>query len=274
MEAVVLAGMARRVLDELMRNPYRTIELRSIAGKPGGLVEEISMLPEANISGNWYPVAAYRDAYGYHISMFNLSRTGERSGMVYWIGFINNVTEEFGGMVVMEPDVTAAYGFYNRYYGRPVLRASVRYGRIVLSPGEPVELSFRIYYGGINIKWLDEAGFSGLGELMMPSLYRKYRSLADNPSNATSILREYVELRKRVENLTEENSELRVRVNMDRGEIMRCRKELNDYKSLAEGLNRRVGRMEAERYAYLLVGLVIGVLLFYLALKTGALRRL
>ncbi|MCD6373845.1 MAG: DUF473 family protein [Thermococcus sp.] len=29
MEAVVLAGIARRVLDELMRNPYRTIELRS-----------------------------------------------------------------------------------------------------------------------------------------------------------------------------------------------------------------------------------------------------
>ena len=29
MEAVVLAGLARRVLDELMRNPYRTIELRS-----------------------------------------------------------------------------------------------------------------------------------------------------------------------------------------------------------------------------------------------------
>ena len=28
MEAVVLAGIARRVLDELMRNPYRTIELR------------------------------------------------------------------------------------------------------------------------------------------------------------------------------------------------------------------------------------------------------
>lgn len=28
MEAVVLAGMARRVLDELIRNPYRTIELR------------------------------------------------------------------------------------------------------------------------------------------------------------------------------------------------------------------------------------------------------
>ncbi len=28
MKAVVLAGMARRVLDELMRNPYRTIELR------------------------------------------------------------------------------------------------------------------------------------------------------------------------------------------------------------------------------------------------------
>ncbi len=29
MEAVVLAGISRRVLDELMRNPYRTIELRS-----------------------------------------------------------------------------------------------------------------------------------------------------------------------------------------------------------------------------------------------------
>ncbi|WP_297508364.1 DUF473 domain-containing protein [Thermococcus sp.] len=29
MEAVVLAGIARRVLDELLRNPYRTIELRS-----------------------------------------------------------------------------------------------------------------------------------------------------------------------------------------------------------------------------------------------------
>ena len=29
MEAVVLAGLARRVLDELMRSPYRTIELRS-----------------------------------------------------------------------------------------------------------------------------------------------------------------------------------------------------------------------------------------------------
>ena len=29
MEAVVIAGMARRVLDELMRSPYRTIELRS-----------------------------------------------------------------------------------------------------------------------------------------------------------------------------------------------------------------------------------------------------
>ncbi|NJE05500.1 DUF473 domain-containing protein [Thermococcus sp. M36] len=28
MEAVVLAGITRRVLDELMRNPYRTIELR------------------------------------------------------------------------------------------------------------------------------------------------------------------------------------------------------------------------------------------------------
>lgn len=28
MEAVVLAGISRRVLDELMRNPYRTIELR------------------------------------------------------------------------------------------------------------------------------------------------------------------------------------------------------------------------------------------------------
>ncbi|WP_297072559.1 DUF473 domain-containing protein [Thermococcus sp.] len=29
MEAVILSGMARRVLDELLRNPYRTIELRS-----------------------------------------------------------------------------------------------------------------------------------------------------------------------------------------------------------------------------------------------------
>jgi len=29
MEAVILAGIARRVLDELLRNPYRTIELRS-----------------------------------------------------------------------------------------------------------------------------------------------------------------------------------------------------------------------------------------------------
>ena len=29
MEAVVIAGMARRVLDELIRSPYRTIELRS-----------------------------------------------------------------------------------------------------------------------------------------------------------------------------------------------------------------------------------------------------
>ncbi|ASJ01613.1 DUF473 domain-containing protein [Thermococcus gorgonarius] len=29
MEAVILTGIARRVLDELIRNPYRTIELRS-----------------------------------------------------------------------------------------------------------------------------------------------------------------------------------------------------------------------------------------------------
>ncbi len=29
MEAVVIAGVARRVLDELLKNPYRTIELRS-----------------------------------------------------------------------------------------------------------------------------------------------------------------------------------------------------------------------------------------------------
>jgi len=29
MEAVILAGIARRVLDELLKNPYRTIELRS-----------------------------------------------------------------------------------------------------------------------------------------------------------------------------------------------------------------------------------------------------
>ncbi|WP_297416919.1 DUF473 family protein [Thermococcus sp.] len=29
MEAMVLAGISRRVLDELMRNPHRTIELRS-----------------------------------------------------------------------------------------------------------------------------------------------------------------------------------------------------------------------------------------------------
>ncbi|WP_297469054.1 DUF473 domain-containing protein [Thermococcus sp.] len=29
MEAVILSGIARRVLDELLRNPYRTIELRS-----------------------------------------------------------------------------------------------------------------------------------------------------------------------------------------------------------------------------------------------------
>lgn len=29
MEAVILAGIARRVLDGLLRNPYRTIELRS-----------------------------------------------------------------------------------------------------------------------------------------------------------------------------------------------------------------------------------------------------
>ncbi|ASJ01892.1 hypothetical protein A3L09_00770 [Thermococcus profundus] len=29
MEAVLLAGIARRVLDELMRNPYRTVEVRS-----------------------------------------------------------------------------------------------------------------------------------------------------------------------------------------------------------------------------------------------------
>jgi hypothetical protein len=29
MEAVVLAGIARRVLDDLLKNPYRTIELRS-----------------------------------------------------------------------------------------------------------------------------------------------------------------------------------------------------------------------------------------------------
>jgi len=29
MEAVILAGIARRVLDDLLRNPYRTIELRS-----------------------------------------------------------------------------------------------------------------------------------------------------------------------------------------------------------------------------------------------------
>jgi len=29
MEAVILAGIAKRVLDELLKNPYRTIELRS-----------------------------------------------------------------------------------------------------------------------------------------------------------------------------------------------------------------------------------------------------
>jgi len=29
MEAVILAGIARRVLDELLKSPYRTIELRS-----------------------------------------------------------------------------------------------------------------------------------------------------------------------------------------------------------------------------------------------------
>lgn len=29
MEAVLIAGIARRLLDELLRNPYRTIELRS-----------------------------------------------------------------------------------------------------------------------------------------------------------------------------------------------------------------------------------------------------
>ncbi|WP_297463916.1 DUF473 domain-containing protein [Thermococcus sp.] len=29
MEAVVLAGISRRVLEELLKNPYRTIELRS-----------------------------------------------------------------------------------------------------------------------------------------------------------------------------------------------------------------------------------------------------
>ncbi|WP_456368343.1 DUF473 family protein [Thermococcus sp.] len=29
MEAVVLAGIARRILDELLKNPFRTIELRS-----------------------------------------------------------------------------------------------------------------------------------------------------------------------------------------------------------------------------------------------------
>ena len=29
MEAVVIAGLTKRVLDELMRSPYRTIELRS-----------------------------------------------------------------------------------------------------------------------------------------------------------------------------------------------------------------------------------------------------
>jgi len=29
MEAVVLAGIARRVLDDLLRNPYMTVELRS-----------------------------------------------------------------------------------------------------------------------------------------------------------------------------------------------------------------------------------------------------
>ncbi|WP_010479414.1 DUF473 domain-containing protein [Thermococcus zilligii] len=29
MEAVVIAGIARRVLDDLLRNPFRTVELRS-----------------------------------------------------------------------------------------------------------------------------------------------------------------------------------------------------------------------------------------------------
>ncbi len=29
MEAIILAGIARRVLDELLHNPYRTIEVRS-----------------------------------------------------------------------------------------------------------------------------------------------------------------------------------------------------------------------------------------------------
>lgn len=29
MEAILIAGIARRLLDELLRNPYRTVELRS-----------------------------------------------------------------------------------------------------------------------------------------------------------------------------------------------------------------------------------------------------
>ncbi len=28
MEAIILAGIARRVLDELLKNPYKTIEIR------------------------------------------------------------------------------------------------------------------------------------------------------------------------------------------------------------------------------------------------------
>ncbi len=259
----------------IITNPTnKTVTLSEIAGKPGGLVEDISLLAgnSSKALKNWYPMAAYRNDGMISVSAFNISLAGEIHRSVYWLGFLNNATHEFAGMVVLEPELVASYGFKSGYYGRPVLRAYVKYGRISLSPGEPFEISLRIYYGEGNLKWLDEAGFWSLARLISPEEYAKYRELADNPLNATSILKEYAELREEVADLREKNSSLQLQANELKGEYNKCSIQLKDYEDTAKELNDRNASLEVQKYLAFIGGLVAGIILLYLALKIGALK--
>ena len=259
----------------VLTNPTNeTVSLTRIAGKPGGLVEDIAMMPGEGKTAlsNWYPVAAYRDGDKAVISVFNISVAGEVGRSAYWVGFINNATHEFAGMVLLEPELTASFGFEDQYYGRPVLRAYIKYGRIDVNPGEPVEIALRVYYGKGNYKWLDEAGFWGLAAKIEPKEYARYRAIADNPLNATSIAEEYGKLKKEVEQLRENNTRLTTEVNELKGLNNKCSIELKDYMKLAERLNKDKASLEMQRYYAFIGGLVAGLVLLYLAFATGALK--
>ncbi|MDK2384224.1 MAG: hypothetical protein QI199_05385 [Candidatus Korarchaeota archaeon] len=258
----------------VLTNPTNhTVTLSRIDDKPGGVLEEISLLVgrEGRASKNWSPVAAYMDGNRVPVSVFNLSVAGEIARRAFWVGFLNNATQEFAGMVVLEPELAASFGFRSGYYGQPALLAYVKYGRVEIGPGEAVELSARVYYGEGNYKWLDEAGFWGLSPLLAPEDYRKYRSIADNPGNATSIAEAYAKLKREVEDLRENNTSLQVRVNELEGECHKQLIQLRDYQDLAEHLNKVKASLENQRYLAFIAGMLAGLLVLYLGIKAGAL---